>query len=210
MYTPPAYKETDPEAIRATIRGARLATLVTATAEGLLATPLPLILDEAEGPYGTLYGHLAKANHQWRLPPVGEALALFSGPDAYVTPSWYETKRTTGKVVPTWIYAAVHAYGPIEFFDEPSRLYEVVSRLTSIHESGRDKPWAVTDAPAPYIQSQLKGIVGMRLPIVRLEGKRKMEQRESLEDRRGVAKGLSESSRVGDGDIAPLIPIDPQ
>ena len=210
MYIPPAYKETDPEAIRATIRGARLATLVTATAEGLLATPLPLILDEAEGPYGTLYGHLAKANNQWRLPPMGEALALFSGPDAYVTPSWYETKRTTGKVVPTWVYVAVHAYGPVEFFDEPSRLLEVVSRLTSIHESGRDEPWAVTDAPASYIQSQLKGIVGMRMPIVRLEGKRKMEQKGSLEDRRGVAKGLSESSRVSDEEVAPLIPIDPR
>lgn len=105
--------------------------LVTATTEGLLATPLPLILDEAEGPYGTLYGHLAKANYQWRLPPRGEALALFSGPDAYVTPSWYETKETTGKVVPTWVYVAVHAYGSLEFFDEPGRLHEVVSRLTA-------------------------------------------------------------------------------
>jgi transcriptional regulator len=167
-------------------------------------------MDEAEGPYGTLYGHLAKANYQWRLPPRGEALALFSGPDAYVTPSWYETKETTGKVVPTWVYVAVHAYGSLEFFDEPGRLHEVVSRLTAIHESGRDEPWAVTDAPASYIQSQLKGIMGLRLPITRLEGKNKMEQRANLGDRRGVAKGLSESSRTSDGEVAPLILVDPR
>lgn len=107
MCTPPAYKQDVPEALGAIMRQSRLATLVTATAESLVATPLPLFLDETEGPYGTLYGHLAKANSQWRLPVRGEALALFSGPDAYITPSWYATKQETGKsCLPgtTWRY----------------------------------------------------------------------------------------------------------
>lgn len=210
MYTPPAFKEDDPQVLRTVVREARLATLVTSTAEGIMATPLPLFLDEAEGPHGVLYGHLARANSQWRLPPVGEGLALFSGPDAYVTPSWYATKRETGKVVPTWNYVAVHAYGPVEFFEDESRLHDVVSRLTAIHESDRAEPWAVTDAPDTYIRSQLKGIVGLRLPITRLEGKRKMSQNRSPEDRLGVAKGLAESNRASDRAVAPLISTDPR
>lgn len=208
MYTPPAFKEGDPQALRAAIRQSRLATLVTTTAEGLLATPLPLLFDDTEGPYGTLYGHLSRANRQWRLPSLGEALALFSGPDAYVTPTYYPTKGETGKVVPTWNYVAVHAYGPVEFFEDKDRLHGVVSRLTSFHEKDLAEPWAVTDAPESYIQSQLKGIVGMRLPITRLDGKRKMSQDESTDDRLGVAKGLAESDRPSDRIVAPLIPTD--
>jgi transcriptional regulator len=119
MYIPPAFKDDDIETIRAAIRDARLANLVTSTADGLVATPLPLLLDEREGPHGTLYGHVAKANPQWRMAPIGEALAIFMGPEAYVTPSWYVTKQETGKVVPTWNYTAVHAYGPVEFFLDP-------------------------------------------------------------------------------------------
>ena len=110
MYTPPAFVEDDPSALRQLIREARLSSLVTATAEGLIATPLPLILDENEGEHGVLYGHVARANPQWRLPAAGEALVIFSGPDAYVSPSWYASKREHGKVVPTWNYVAVHAY----------------------------------------------------------------------------------------------------
>ena len=210
MYTPPAYKQDDPEVLLAIIGQARLATLVTATAEGLLATPLPLFLDASEGAYGTLYGHLARANSQWSLPVLGEALALFSGPDAYVTPSWYATKQETGKVVPTWNYVAVHAYGPVEFFQEKSRLLDVVSRLTTVHEKDRADPWAVADAPDSYIQSQLKGIVGVRLPVTRLEGKLKMGQRDSAADRLGVAKGLADSERASDRAVAPLIPTGPR
>lgn len=209
MYTPPAFKENDPQALRTMIRESGLATLVTMTAEGLMATPLPLFLDEVEGPDGVLYGHLSKANRQWRLPAAGEGLALFQGPDAYVTPSWYVTKQMTGKVVPTWNYLAVHAYGPVEFFDDERRLHELVSRLTARHEGSLAEPWAVTDAPDAYIRSQLKGIVGMRLAITRLEGKRKMSQDESVEDRLGVARGLAASDRANDRAVAPLIPTDP-
>lgn len=100
---------------------------------------------------------MAKANPQWTLPPIGDALAIFAGPDAYVTPSWYATKQETGKVVPTWNYVAVHAYGPVEFFQEPERLLEAVTRLTNKHEGARAKPWAVSDAPADFIAAQCAG-----------------------------------------------------
>lgn len=206
MYVPPAFREDDPSTLRQIMREARLSTLVTATSEGLIATPLPLILDESEGEHGVLYGHLAKANPQWKLPATGEALAIFSGPDAYVTPSWYAAKREHGKVVPTWNYVAVHAYGQAEFFEDEDRLREVVTRLTNLYEHPRAEPWAVTDAPEVFIKSQLKGIVGLRLPVSHIEGKRKMSQNRSAEDRDGVAQGLMSSERITDRMVSALIP----
>ena len=207
MYVPPAFREDDLPTLHATMRAARLASLVTATDEGLVATPLPLFLVPEEGLYGTLYGHMARANPQWRLAPKGDAMALFTGPDAYVSPAWYPSKQEHGKVVPTWNYVAVHAYGEPEFFEDADRLLDVVTRLTNLHEGPRDAPWAVTDAPDTFVRSQLKGIVGLRLPITRLEGKRKMSQNRSAEDRAGVATGLSASDRPGDRTAATLIPI---
>ncbi|WP_371346892.1 FMN-binding negative transcriptional regulator [Ancylobacter sp. IITR112] len=207
MYTPPAFREDDPAILRQIMREARLATLVTASAEGLMATPLPLFLAESEGEHGVLYGHLARANPQWRTPPLGEALVLFSGADAYITPSWYAAKAEHGKVVPTWNYEAVHAYGPAEFFDDTERLHVAVSRLTARHEEGRAAPWAVEDAPESFIASQLRGIVGLRLPISRLEGKRKMSQNRSEADRAGVAAGLAESERPDERRVAAMIPM---
>lgn len=206
MYVPPAFAEDDTAVLHAAMRAARLANFVTATAEGLVATPLPLFLDETEGAHGVLYGHVARANRQWQAAPVGEALALFMGPDAYVTPSWYATKRETGKVVPTWNYVTVHAYGPVEFFEDADRLLEVVTRLTNLHERPRAEPWAVADAPEPFIRSQLRGIVGLRMPIIRLEGKRKLSQNRNAADRAGVAAGLAASDRPADRHVATLIP----
>ena len=206
MYVPPAFAVDDVAALHASMRAARLANLVTATAEGLVASPLPLLLDVTEGSQGVLYGHLARANPQWRAAPLGEAMALFMGPDAYVTPSWYATKRETGKVVPTWNYVAVHAYGPVEFFEDAGRLLEVVTRLTNLHEGPRAEPWAVADAPEPFIRSQLRGIVGLRMPITRLEGKRKLSQNRNAADRAGVAAGLAASNRATDRQVAALIP----
>lgn len=207
MYVPPAFRMEDLAALHATMREARLANLVTATAEGVAATPLPLFLAPEEGPFGTLYGHLARANPQWRQPARGEALALFMGPDAYVTPSWYASKREHGKVVPTWNYVAVHAHGPVEFFEDPARLLDVVTRLTALHEAPRAEPWAVTDAPEAFIRAQLKGIVGLRLPIARIEGKRKMSQNRGEADRAGVAAGLAASDRPSDRAAAALVPV---
>jgi transcriptional regulator len=206
MYVPPAFREDDLAAIHATIEQARLSHLVTATADGLIATPLPMILVREEGPHGTLYGHVARANPQWKLPAIGEAMALFLGPHAYITPNWYATKQETHKVVPTWNYVAVHAYGPIEFFDDGNRLRDIVTRLTDMHERDSAVPWAVNDAPEPFIAAQLRAIVGLRLPITRIEGKRKMSQNRSAEDRAGVAAGLSSSERASDREVAKLIP----
>src|SRR5690606_13762548 len=188
------------------IREARLSTLVTMTAEGLVATPLPLFLDDTEGEFGTLYGHLAKANPQWKLPPACDALIIFAGPDAYITPSWYASKREHGKVVPTWNYEAVHAYGPTEFFDDEERLLNVVTRLTNLHEKPRAQPWAITDAPESFIKGQIRGIVGVRVPITRIEGKRKMSQNRTEADREGIAVGLAQSKRENDQRVAAMIP----
>ena len=206
MYLPSAFRDDDLASLHATMRAARLANVVTATADGLLESPLPLFLAEAEGDKGVLYGHLARANPQGRAAPTAEAMAIFMGPDAYITPSWYATKQETGLVVPTWNYVTVHAYGPIEFFDEPDRLLAVVSRLTDLHEGGRAEPWAVTDAPEAFIRAQLRGIIGLRLPITRLDGKRKLSQNRNDRDRAGVAAGLAESEHAADRAMAPLIP----
>lgn len=206
MYIPPAFHETDREKIFAVIRAARLANLVTATREGPFITPLPLFFDEAEGENGVLHGHIAKANQQWRHAPIGEAVAVFMGPDAYVTPSWYATKQETGKVVPTWNYVTVHAHGPVEFYEDAQRLLDTVTRLTRLHEAPRTKPWEVSDAPGDYIAAQLKGIVGVRMVVTRLEGKAKMSQNRSEADRRGVAEGLAASGHAAEQEASRLIP----
>ncbi|MFL5240205.1 MAG: FMN-binding negative transcriptional regulator [Rhizomicrobium sp.] len=208
MYIPPAFRVDDIADVHQTMREARSATLVTATQQGLIGTPLPMLLNESEGPNGTLYAHVARANPQWKLTPSGEAMAIFVGPEAYVSPSWYATKQETHKVVPTWNYVAVHAYGPVEFFDDAERLLDVITRLTDLHEQPRKDRWAVMDAPADFIKAQLRGIVGLRMPISRLDGKRKMSQNRNLADRAGVINGLSESPRPEDDIVASLIPQD--
>jgi transcriptional regulator len=206
MYVPPAFREDDLPTVHAMMRNARLANLVTATQEGLVATPLPLFLKPEEGLYGTLYGHMARANSQWKLPPKGEAMVLFIGLDAYVSPSWYASKADHGKVVPTWNYVAVHAYGPVEFFGDADRLLDMVTQLTNLYEWPRSKPWAVADAPEAFIRTQLRGIIGLRMPITRIDGKRKMSQNRPAEDRAGVAAGLATSDRMSDREVAALIP----
>jgi transcriptional regulator len=207
MYVPPAFRIEDLAEIQALMRSARLAQVVTLGGSGLAATPLPLLLDPDEGAFGTLYGHLARANPQWReAAPGGEALAIFMGPDAYVTPAWYAAKAETGKVVPTWNYETVQARGPAEFFDDPDRLHAVVTRLTDRHEAARAEPWAVTDAPEPFVRAQLRGIVGLRLPITRLEGKRKMSQNRSPADQERVREGLALSADPADRSAAAAMP----
>ncbi|NGM21181.1 FMN-binding negative transcriptional regulator [Roseomonas stagni] len=206
MYIPPAFRLDDLPGLHGTIRAAGLANLVTATAEGLVASPLPLFLDPEDGPFGTLHGHLARANPQWRTPAIGQAMAVFMGPDAYVSPSWYPSKQEHHRVVPTWNYVTVHAYGAAEFYEDPDRLLALVTRLTERHESPRPAPWAVFDAPADFIRGQLKGIVGLRLPIARLEGKRKLSQNRSAEDRAGVRTALAASDRPADRAVAAAMP----
>ena len=203
MYIPPLHKEDRIDVLHDAIRRTGLATLVTLTGDGLIASQVPMLLDPEPAPYGTLLGHLARPNPQARgAAPGVQALAIFQGPDAYITPSWYATKRETGKVVPTWNYVTIHAYGPVEFFNDTERLRAIVTRLTEREEAARAEPWAVTDAPADFIDGMLKGIVGFALPIARLEGKWKMSQNRPAEDRARVIDGLNDQGRE---DVAALI-----
>ncbi|MBN7763320.1 MULTISPECIES: FMN-binding negative transcriptional regulator [Nitratireductor] len=208
MYCPPAFRVEELASLHGLMRAARLANVVTFGANGLHASPLPLFLDETEGPFGTLYGHFARANAQWKDAPLSDALAIFMGPDAYVSPSWYASKKEHGKVVPTWNYSAVHARGPIEFFDDEARLRDVVERLTNLHEAERPEVWSVSDAPAPFLRGQLRGIIGLRLPITGLEGKNKMSQNRSAADRAGVAEGMAGSSHASERAVAGKIPVE--
>ncbi len=205
MYTPPAFREDDPAVLHAVMRAARLAVLVSAAPDGGApeATHLPLLIDPAEGPHGTIYGHLAKANPQWRSLAAGAAArAIFPGPEAYVSPSNYASKAEHGRVVPTWNYVAVHAIGAVEVIEDAQRLHALVSRLTDHHEGPRAQPWAVTDAPESFIAGQLKGIVGIVLRIETLIGKRKLSQNRPEADRDGVVRGLSASAEPADRAVA--------
>ena len=206
MYVPPAFAVADIAELHDLIRTSRLGFLVTRSSNELQSTPLPLFLDAEEGEYGTLYGHIARANPQWKSSIDAPAMALFMGPNAYITPSWYATKEATGKVVPTWNYVAVEAHGIAEFFDDAERLLGVVTRLTRIYEQTRENPWSVDDAPTDYVKAQLRGIVGVRMPIIRMDGKRKMSQNRNADDRAGVIEGLAQSGDPQDVAVANLVP----
>jgi transcriptional regulator len=191
LYTPRHFREDRTDVLHGAIRDFPMAQLVTFGETGLESTPLPLLLDLADGGQGALLGHVARANPQWKTADRSvEALAIFSGPDSYISPGWYETKRQTGKVVPTWNYVTIQVRGRISFVEEPQELLEIVRRLTELHENGRDAPWAVADAPADFIASQLRAIVGLRLEITEITGKWKMSQNRSEADRAGVIEGL--------------------
>ncbi len=203
MYVPAHFREDRVPVLHAAIRQIAFGTLVTLGPDGLVASHVPMLLDSEPAPFGTLRGHIARANPQWRAPdPKVPALAIFTGPNAYITPSWYATKRQTGKVVPTWNYVAVHAQGPVSFFEDAERLRAVVTRLTDTHEAKRAAPWQVSDAPEDYVRAMLKAIIGFELPIARLEGKWKMSQNRPAEDRAGVVEGLAGD---GEAELAALV-----
>ena len=200
MYRPPAFREDDPTQLRRIMREARLATLVTATDEGLMATPLPLFLDDREGTYGVLYGHVAKANPQCQKPAIGEALALFAGPDAYVSPSWYAAKQEHGKVVPTWNYAMAQVRGELIVHDDEKWVRGQAGKLTKMMEAPEPVPWKMADAPREYTAGMLADIVGIEIPIRSLAGKIKASQNRLLEDAAGAVAGLR--NRGSDADLA--------
>jgi len=206
MYLPRHFTEDRVPTLHEAIRSAGLATLVTVGDSGPEANHVPVLLDAGPGPLGTLVGHVARANPVWRTARAGvPALAIFLGPDAYVSPSWYATKERTGEVVPTWNYVAVHASGPIRFFEDPTWLRALVTRLTERHEAGREQPWSVSDAPENYVDGMLRAIVGFELRIERLEGKWKASQNRSEEDRAGVVEGLSGERRPGAVAMAAIV-----
>lgn len=204
MYNPPLFRTDDRAAIAEIIRNARLATLVSNGAGGVPEiSHLPLIYDEQDGPHGTLYGHFARANPHWKtIGEAGKAIAIFAGPDAYVSPNWYPSKRQHHRHVPTWNYEVVHATCSVEVFDDPARLRDVVTRLTKRHEGHRANPWAVEQAPEDYLASQFRGIVGIVLRIEQLEGKRKLSQNRAPEDRAGAREALAASDDPMDQAVA--------
>jgi len=200
MYVPAAFAEDRISVLHDAIRAHGLATLVTMTDGELIASHVPLMLAPERGAHGTLIGHLARANPQAK-PATGEALVIFQGADGYITPAYYPAKRQNGKVVPTWNYITIHAYGPLRFLDGPAEKLEIVTHLTDLHESSSAVPWAVSDAPADYVAGMLNGIIGFEIEISRIQGKWKMSQNRTDTDRAGVAEGLRGDGRADLADI---------
>ena len=196
MYQPPHFKEDRLDVQHALIKAHPYGLLISVGAEGPEANGAPFLLDSVAGALGTLKLHLARANQQWRGLDGQKVLCVFQGPMAYVSPSHYETKRETGKVVPTWNYVMVQARGIARVHEDADWLRAQVSALTDKHEKGRAEPWAVSDAPPTYIDSQLKGIVGMEIAIESIAGKWKVSQNRPEADRRGVAAGLADNPEM--------------
>ena len=206
MYVPRAFAVDDIKILHQQMQASPLPVLVSHASQGLLASHVPMLLNPDEGPCGTLYGHLARANPHWQdLAQDTEALVIFAGEQAYISPTFYPGKADHGKAVPTWNYLAVHAYGMAEVFDDAERLLALVSRLSDRHEANRPAPWAVSDAPADYVDSMLKAIVGFRLPITRLQGKRKLSQNRDARDQAGVRQGLLANPNPQDHALAHLM-----
>jgi transcriptional regulator len=211
MYLPAHFKEDRTPVLHELIRAHPFATLVTLDATGLVANHLPMEIDATAGPLGTLRGHVARGNPIWKSPRLDvEALAVFHGPQHYITPSYYATKPATGKVVPTWNYATVHAYGTLRVIDDAAWLRSFVEQLTDRHEAEHtratgDAPWHVGDAPESFLEKQLAAIVGLELPIARIEGKWKVSQNRPAEDRAGVVAGLGRSDDAAARAMAELV-----
>jgi len=206
MYIPPSNAEHDPDVIFDFIEAHSLGALVTTGAEGMFATHLPLLVDRTRGAHGTLQGHIARANPHHRMAESGsEALVIFTGPDAYITPAWYPAKAEHGKVVPTWNYVAVHAHGTLRFIEDPAFLHAHLEALTALHEAGRPQEWSMEDAPADYIAGLERAIVGVEITITRLEGKWKMSQNRSAADIDGVVRGLADSDDSVQQNVAMIV-----
>ena len=194
MYVPNSFREEDPAKLAELIARHPLASLVTLGPEGLHMSPVPLLYDPTPrqgAPYGLLRGHLARANPQWRqFNPAVPALAIFTGPNAYISPNWYPSKTEHGKAVPTWNYAVVEAQGPLRVIEETEKLRQLLAELTARHEASQPKPWKLEDAPEDYMAAQLKAVVGVEIPVQKLTGKWKMSQNKSEADRAGVKANL--------------------
>jgi transcriptional regulator len=193
MYVPAHFDEQRIELLHRLIQERPLGTLVTLAGDGLNANHIPFEIDAAPAPFGTLRGHVARANPVWRdFSSAVEALVIFQGAQTYISPSWYPTKRTTGEVVPTYNYVIVHGYGPMKIIHEREWLRGLVTRLTNRFEAERAVPWHVSDAPPAFIDKQLGAIVGIEIALTKLIGKWKVSQNRPATDRDGVVKGLHE------------------
>lgn len=206
MYLPGYFEETRTEVLHRLMHERPLATLVTLAAAGINANHLPFELDSEPLPNGTLRCHVARANPVWRdYSRDTEALVIFHGPQLYISPSWYETKKQSGEVVPTYNYAVVHAYGALRIIDDRAWLRGLVTRLTERFESASSAPWRVSDAPDDFIDKQLGAIVGIEITITKLAGKWKVSQNRPALDRAGVVEALSETASADSLAIAQMI-----
>lgn len=206
MYLPKHFEERDPERLRSFIQRYPLGALVTATESGLDANHIPFVWSDNGSAGGTLHGHIARANPLWREgAPHGPVLVIFQGPNTFVSPSWYPSKRENTKVVPTWNYAVVHVHGVLRFVDDPAWVRSHVDALTREHEGKRDRPWAVTDAPADFVDKMVAAVVGIEISITELVGKWKISQNRSIADRVGVVEALEREATPSGAAIATLI-----
>ena len=194
MYVPDHFRPSDDD-VADLLANIGAADLITATADGLLGTMLPLIYEAPRSTgattHGRLMGHVARNNRQWKVPPIGDAMVIVRGPDAYISPAWYPAKREHGRVVPTWNYITAHIHGELVIHDDPAWVERNVRALVERHEALRSEPWSVDDAPLPYIEGQLRAIVGVEILINRIEAKFKLGQNRSTEDMDGAIAGLS-------------------
>ena len=206
MYLPKHFEERDPERLRSLIQRYPLGSLVTATESGLDANHIPFVFTDSGSACGTLHGHIARANPLWReAVHDATALVIFRGPDSFISPSWYPSKREHASVVPTWNYAVVHVHGVLRFVDDPAWVRSHVEALTREHERRRDPPWAVTDAPADFVEKMVAAVVGIEISITQLVGKWKVSQNRSIPDRVGVVEALEREAAPSGTAIAALI-----
>ncbi len=214
MYLPAHFQEDRIEVLHQLIRNHPLGMLVTLTANGagtqnLEANHIPFLIDAEPAPFGTLRGHVARANPVWKdFSREVEAMVVFQGPDAYISPSLYASKKEHGKVVPTWNYAVVHAYGEIKVVDDAEWMRPFLERLTDRHEAPRAAPWKVADAPEDFLQTTMRAVVGIEIPISKLMGKWKVSQNRSKADREGVVAGLGGMDGEAEQAMAGLVARD--
>jgi transcriptional regulator len=212
MYVPRHFEESSVEVMHALIGRHPLGTLIAMTPRGLEASHVPFLVEPSpadaasQSRYGTLRCHVARANPLWRaLSSQAEVLTIFQGAENYISPSWYASKREHGKVVPTWNYVTVHAYGAPRVVHDADWLRTLVAGLTDRHEAGRADRWQLEDAPADYVEKMLGAIVGVEIPVTRMIGKWKLSQNRSSADREGVIAGLEQESAPADSDMAVLV-----
>ena len=206
MYTPKHFEEPRVEVMHELMRARPLATLVTLSSGGLDANHIPLHLTDTPAPFGTLHGHVARANPLWsNFAAEVEVLAIFHGPDSYITPSWYATKHETGRVVPTWNYAVAHAYGKLRVIDDAAWIRAQLEALTAHNEAGFPQPWSVSDAPREYTEKLIETIVGIEIVITRLTGKWKVSQNQPAKNQAGVIAGLADSDQRDAAEMAALV-----
>jgi len=206
MYVPKHHEESDVAVLHALIRAQSLGTWVTLGDGELLANHIPFLLDTTRGQHGTLVGHVARANPEWKtFSKTINSVVAFQGPQTYITPSWYPSKHAHGKAVPTWNYAVVHAHGMPCAIEDRNWLLQHVNQLTNAHEADQALPWKVSDAPQEFTDKMLQAIVGIEIPITKLVGKWKVSQNRSLPDRLGVLAGLSARDDAQSRDMAALV-----